>query len=104
MKANRDWGVWAGANIAALVVMERRALTEDRRNKLEALNVPCPTLSTTLRHWLGINPRKKRRLFFIPGLIGFALWFLHHIILDYEMDDIIDAINDAIEEAGNANN
>lgn len=98
MRPHRDWALWTAANVLALIVMERRALEEDRQNKLAALHQPCPTLSTTLRHWFGINPRRHRRYVFIPALLAFAIWFIYHIVLDYQIDEIIDAVNDVMQE------
>lgn len=45
---------------------------------------PGDTFSETLRRWLGVYPKAKRRWVLMPSfgvvLVGFVVWFVPHVI------------------------
>lgn len=63
------WAAWLIASLGSFAWLETVAL---RRG--------ChPTLSTTMRRWLGVHPQTGWRRIAFPAFIGFWTWLCVHI-------------------------
>lgn len=63
------WAAWAAAVLASFGWLEHAALR--RRSH--------PTLSTTLRRWLGVQPRSRRGPAAVVGLAAACAWLTAHL-------------------------
>lgn len=63
------WAAWLAATLGSFAWLEHAAL---RRR--------ChPTLSTTLRRWLGVHPRTRRGPVAVAGLAAASTWLTVHL-------------------------
>lgn len=72
----KRWLIWLLSAVSSFVVMETKALV------LRAQGTSGATLSSALRHWLGVHPRVSRRVLLRAAFAGFWTWFVIHIVRD----------------------
>lgn len=63
------WAAWAVGSLGSFLALEALALLDEKR----------PTLSSTLRRWLGIDPRRPWALAGVAVALGAGAWFGVHI-------------------------
>lgn len=73
MNWSAAWIVWLAVTAASFGLLEWATFRKHQ------------TLSENLRHWLGVEPRKRWRRIGIPAfataVLVFAAWFIPHIII-----------------------
>lgn len=74
MNARREWGIWLALTWIGFTVLETRAI-----KARSAGQRPSPTLTTTVRIWLGIETQHVRRHVLGPMFAGLLVWFWGHI-------------------------
>jgi hypothetical protein len=72
VNGHRTWGVWLVATLGTFAWWERKAL------KARCAEKPSGTLTATIRCWLGLKPRGKRRFVLAPAFAAFCGYLLTH--------------------------
>lgn len=72
MDDSRKWAVWLTGTVGTFAVLETKALRGRMADK------PSGTLTATMRRWLGINPRARRRFLLAPAFAAFTAYLYLH--------------------------
>lgn len=74
MNGHRTWGLWLLGTLGTFAWWERKAF----RNR--GLDKPSATLTATMRCWMGVKPRGKRRFLAVPAFGAFCIYLAGHFI------------------------
>lgn len=74
MPGTVPWSCWLAGTLGVFAVLETRAL------KQRAPGKPSGTLTSTMRRWLGLNPRHNRRYVCAPLFGAFVAYLWAHFL------------------------
>lgn len=74
MNGHRTWALWLAGTLASFAWWERKAIQQRSPGR------PSQTLTSTMRNWIGIKPRKFRRFLLVPAFTGFCTWLIAHFV------------------------
>lgn len=71
--STKSWAIWLGATVATFAALEAHAVSSRR----------IPTLSHSLRAWMGHEPVKPWRVVASVGWLVFWSWLTGHLLLQW---------------------
>lgn len=71
---NRTWAAWLIGVLGSFAALEYPALRRRVADK------PSGTLTATMRRWLGLNPRARRRFILAPCFAAFVIYLWGHFL------------------------
>lgn len=74
MNGHRTWGLWLLGTLASFAWWERKAFQDRGEGK------PSQTLTATMRCWLGLKPRGRRRFLLVPLFAAFVGYLWSHFL------------------------
>ena len=74
MNGHKTWGLWLLGTLGTFAWFEHKAFRDRGEEK------PSVTLTATMRCWIGIKPRGRRRYLFVPAFISFCAYLLLHFV------------------------
>lgn len=74
MNGNKTWSLWLLATLGTFAWWETKAL------KSRSAEKPSGTLTATMRHWMGVKPRARRRYLLVPAFTAFCAYLWLHFV------------------------
>lgn len=74
VNGHKTWGLWLLGTLASFAWFERKAFQDRGAEK------PSVTLTATIRCWMGVKPRGKRRFLLVPAFTAFCAYLFLHFV------------------------
>lgn len=74
MNDQTKWAAWLAGTLGTFAVLETKAL------KARSVDKPSGTLTATMRAWMGLKPRHRRRYLLAPAFAAFCAYLWLHFL------------------------